>query len=64
MMDFRKVNVIKPPNDYAQEHMRSVHTASMMPHIPQQPHWTGLVRTGMVKRPRLGNNTPSLTSTF
>ena len=33
--DFRKVDVIKPtPYDYAQEHMRSVHTASMMPHIP------------------------------
>ena len=24
-----------------------------MPLIPQQPHWTGLVRTGTAKRPRL-----------
>ena len=44
--------------------MRNAHTAWLMPHIPQQPHWTGLVRTGMETRPRLGNNAPSLTSTF
>ena len=32
-----------------------------MPHIPRQLHQTGLVKTGMVRRQRLGSNAPSLT---
>ena len=43
--------------------MGSVHTVSMMPHIPQQPCQTGLAKTGMEIRQRLGNNAPSLTLT-
>ena len=65
MMDFRKVDlIIQPLNNYAPEHMTSTHIASLMAHMPQQPHWTGLVRTGKAIRPRQGNNAPSLTSTF
>ena len=40
------------------------HIANMMPHIPQIPCQTGLVRTGMVIRPRQGKQCPLLDFNF
>ena len=53
LTDLNKIDIIQPtPNDSALELSKGVFTVSMMLHIPPQPHQTGLVKTGMAKRPK------------
>ena len=61
-MDLNKIDVVKPTlSNCAQGCKTTAHNVSMMHHIPQQPHQTGQVKTGMVRKLRPGSNAPSLT---